>query len=75
MVKIVPYLMLRNGMEAIEYYKNLFEAKLKSHQPFNEDVGKQFGFDDDTQLCTQSLTFRDQSYISLIIQTQKIPRI
>lgn len=36
--------MLRNGKEAIECHKNLFEAKLKSHQPFNEDVGKQFDF-------------------------------
>lgn len=47
MVNVVPYLMVKNGKEAIEYYKELFGVKVISHQPFNEEVGKQFGFADD----------------------------
>jgi len=48
MVKINPYLMVKNGKEAIELYKDLFGAKLVDHMPFSKEMGgDSFGFPDD----------------------------
>ncbi|MFW9874083.1 MAG: VOC family protein [Candidatus Thorarchaeota archaeon] len=47
MVKINPYLMVKDGKEAIELYKDLFGAKLVEHNPFPEEAGSSFGFPDD----------------------------
>ena len=48
MVKINPYLMVKNGKEAIELYKDLFGAKLVDHMPFTKEMGgESFGFPDD----------------------------
>jgi PhnB protein len=44
MVKINPYLMVKNGKEAIELYKDLFGAKVVDHQPFAESAAEFFGF-------------------------------
>jgi PhnB protein len=47
MVKILPYLQVKNGKEAIEHYKTLFDAELIEHQPFSTEIGKEFGFPPD----------------------------
>ena len=47
MVKTIPYLLVKNGKEAIKLYEDLFNAKLVEHQPFSKDVGAQFGFPND----------------------------
>ena len=48
MVKINPYLMVKNGKEAIVLYKDLFGAKLVDHMPFTKEMGgESFGFPDD----------------------------
>jgi len=48
MVKINPYLMVKNGKEAIELYKELFGAKLVDHMPFSKEMGgDSFGFPED----------------------------
>jgi len=47
MVKINPYLMVANGKEAIELYKDLFGAKLVDHTPFAKEAAEYFGFPDD----------------------------
>ncbi|MHA1993039.1 MAG: VOC family protein [Candidatus Hodarchaeales archaeon] len=47
MVKILPYLQIANGKEAIEHYKALFGAELIEHQPFSKEIGKEFGFPED----------------------------
>ncbi|MBY9012966.1 MAG: glyoxalase/bleomycin resistance/extradiol dioxygenase family protein [Candidatus Lokiarchaeota archaeon] len=47
MVKINPYLMVKNGKEAIELYKDLFGAKLMDHLPFAKESAEYFGFPDD----------------------------
>lgn len=43
MTKAIPYLLVKNGKKAIELYENLFGAKLIEHQPFNKEIGKEFG--------------------------------
>jgi uncharacterized glyoxalase superfamily protein PhnB len=48
MAKINPYLMVENGKEAIELYKDLFGAKFVEHTPFSKKMGgEHFGFPDD----------------------------
>ncbi|MHA2125709.1 MAG: VOC family protein [Promethearchaeota archaeon] len=47
MVKIIPYLLVKNGKEAIDLYKKLFNAEVIDHQPFSKEVGGEFGFPDD----------------------------
>jgi PhnB protein len=48
MVKINPYLMVKNGKEAIELYKELFRATVVDHMPFSKEMGgESFGFPDD----------------------------
>ena len=47
MAKINPYLMVENGKEAIELYKDLFGAKLMEHTPITEEMGSSFGFPED----------------------------
>ena len=44
MITINPYLMVKNGKDAIELYKELFGAKLVDHMPFAKDAGAFFGF-------------------------------
>jgi len=46
MVTINPYLLVKNGKEAIELYQDLFGAKLVDHMPFAKEIGAQFGFPD-----------------------------
>ena len=47
LVKINPYLLVKNGKEAIELYKDLFGAKIVEHMPFQKEIGAQFGFPED----------------------------
>jgi PhnB protein len=47
MVKINPYLLVKNGKESIKLYEELFGAKQIEHMPFTKEVGTQFGFSDD----------------------------
>ena len=47
MITINPYLMVKNGQEAIELYKELFGAKLVDRMPFEKEAGAFFGFPDD----------------------------
>lgn len=47
MVKINPYLMVKNGRDAIELYKDLFGAKLVDHTPFAKETGDYLGFPED----------------------------
>ncbi|MFX0019610.1 MAG: VOC family protein [Promethearchaeota archaeon] len=47
MVKAIPYLLVKNGKEAIKVYEDLFGAKLTSHESFSPEIGKEFGFPDD----------------------------
>jgi len=47
MVTINPYLMVKNGKEAIKLYKDLFGAKLVDRMPFAKEAGVYFGFPDD----------------------------
>ena len=44
MVRILPYLQVRNGKKAIDHYKEIFNAELIEHQPFSKEIGKEFGF-------------------------------
>ena len=46
-MKIIPYLLVKNGLEAIELYKNIFKAELTEHQKFSPEIGKQMGFPND----------------------------
>ena len=43
----MPYLMVKNGKKTIALYEKLFDAELKSHEPFTEEMCKQLGFADD----------------------------
>ncbi|MFW9895605.1 MAG: VOC family protein [Candidatus Thorarchaeota archaeon] len=48
MVKINPYLMVKNGKKSILLYQDLFEAKVVEHMPFTKEMGGEgFGFPDD----------------------------
>ncbi len=48
MVKINPYLMVKNGKEAIELYKDLFGATVVDHMPFSKEMGgESFAFPND----------------------------
>jgi PhnB protein len=47
MVKIIPYLAVKNGKKAIALYENLFEVEVKRNEPFTEEMGKEFGFPED----------------------------
>ena len=47
MTKAIPYLLVKNGKKAIELYKSLFGATLIEHQPFNNEIGKEFGMPED----------------------------
>lgn len=47
MIKINPYLMVKNGKKAIELYKYLFDAKVVDQTPFQKEAGEAFGFPDD----------------------------
>ena len=47
MTKAIPYLLVKNGKKAIDLYENLFGAKLIEHQPFNKEIGKEFGLPED----------------------------
>jgi PhnB protein len=40
MIKIIPYLLVSNGKEAIKLYKEIFDAKLIEHQPFSPEIVK-----------------------------------
>jgi PhnB protein len=46
-VEINPYLLVKNGLESIELYKELFGAKVVQHMPFTKEMGAQMGFPDD----------------------------
>jgi len=47
MAKTNPYIMVENGKAAIELYKDLFDAKLLEHSPFEKEGGASFDFPDD----------------------------
>jgi len=47
MVKTNPFLLVKNGKEAIELYKELLGAKLVNHMPFSKEIGAEFGLPDD----------------------------
>ncbi len=47
MAKLVPYLLVKNSLEAIESYKKVFEAELVDHNKFTPEIGKQMGLPDD----------------------------
>lgn len=40
MIRIIPYLLVKNAKKAIEYYVKVFDAKLINHQSFNEEIIK-----------------------------------
>ncbi|MFW9970063.1 MAG: VOC family protein [Candidatus Odinarchaeota archaeon] len=46
MVKINPYLIVKNAIQAIEMYKDLFGAKLIDRMPYSKEMGNQFGLPD-----------------------------
>jgi PhnB protein len=46
-MKINPYLLVKNGLESIELYKELFGAKVVQHMPFTKEMGQEMGFPDD----------------------------
>ena len=45
-MKITPYISVPNARETIKSYEKLFGAKLLSHMPFDENVGKEMGLPD-----------------------------
>jgi PhnB protein len=47
MVKIIPYLLVSNGKEAISLYKTIFNAQLITHQPFSSEIVEQMGYSED----------------------------
>jgi PhnB protein len=47
MTKTIPYLLVKNGKESIELYKDLFGANQLVHMPFEKEMGKNMGFPDD----------------------------
>ncbi|MFW9777668.1 MAG: VOC family protein [Candidatus Heimdallarchaeota archaeon] len=47
MVRIVPYLTVKNGKEAIELYKRIFNAKLVDHEAFSPETTAGFNFPKD----------------------------
>lgn len=47
LVKVNPFLMVKNGKAAIELYKELLGAKLIDHMPFTKEMAKGFGFPKD----------------------------
>ena len=64
MTKAIPYLLVKNGKKAIELYKDLFGAQLIEHQPFNKEIGKEFGIPWYTNLETMT---QNQSPNGIII--------
>lgn len=42
MVRVIPYLTIKNGKKAIELYKEVFNAKLMDHQPVSKEQGANF---------------------------------
>ena len=47
MVKINPFIFVKNGNDAIKLYEEVLGAKLIDKMPFSEEMGKQSGFPDD----------------------------
>lgn len=47
MVNAVPYIQVKNAKTTIKKYKELFEAILVDHMPFDPNIGAQFGFSED----------------------------
>lgn len=47
MVDIKPYLAVKNALEAIELYKNIFDAELLEHMPFAKEQAVSFGMPED----------------------------
>lgn len=47
MIKIRPYLIVKNGLEAIALYEKMFGAKLLEREEFTEEIGKEFGLPED----------------------------
>lgn len=42
MVKINPYLMVKNGKKSIELYQYIFGARVLEHMPFTKEMGGKF---------------------------------
>lgn len=47
MVRVIPYLTVKNGKEAIELYKDIFSAKLLDHRPALKEQGADFNLPED----------------------------
>jgi PhnB protein len=48
MANTIPYLIIKGGAKkAIKLYKSIFNAKLISHMPYDENIGKEYGFPKD----------------------------
>lgn len=46
MVKVIPHISVPNARKTIETYKELFDATLIDHMPFDPQMGKQMGLPD-----------------------------
>ena len=55
MTNINPYLTLNNAKEAIEFYKKVFDAKLKDHNPYTEEMGKGMGLPADFDYANSTM--------------------
>ena len=47
MVRVIPYLTVKNGKKAIELYKVIFNAKLLDHRPVAKEEGANFNLPED----------------------------
>ncbi|MCY3412190.1 MAG: glyoxalase/bleomycin resistance/extradiol dioxygenase family protein [Candidatus Heimdallarchaeota archaeon] len=55
MVVLRPYLSVKNALDAVELYKNIFKAELTSHMPVDKEGAKSFGLDPDMDLSRTTM--------------------
>ncbi|MFW9856316.1 MAG: VOC family protein [Candidatus Thorarchaeota archaeon] len=55
MVRIVPYLTVKNGKQAIELYKTIFNARLVDHEAFSPETTADFSLPKDFDYANSTM--------------------
>lgn len=72
MTKAIPYLLVKNGRKAIKLYEDIFDAKLIHHEPFNKEMGQNFGFSDDFDYDNSTMHARIEIHGAMIYLADNI---
>lgn len=72
MAKAIPYILVKNGKKAIKLYEDIFDAKLIRHEPFNKEMGQNFGFPDNFDYDNSTMHARVEIYGAIIYLADNI---